>query len=47
MTQVGELVTVRGRLERVVEVEMLLRDGKPFYVALRTEPLPEPEEAPA
>jgi hypothetical protein len=30
---------VRGRPERVIEVKMILRDGKPFYVALRTEKL--------
>jgi hypothetical protein len=39
MTQVGDIITVRGREERVIEVEMILRDEKPFYVALRTEPV--------
>jgi hypothetical protein len=39
MTEVGEIIFVRGRPERVIEVEMILRDGKPFYVALRTEKL--------
>jgi len=41
MTKVGEIIYLRGRPERVVEVEMILRDEKPFYVALRTEPIQE------
>ena len=45
MTQVGDIIHVRGRAERVVEIEMILRDGKPFYVALRTEPLEQESEA--
>jgi hypothetical protein len=39
MSEVGEIITVRGRPERVTEVEMIYRDGKPFYVALTTEKL--------
>jgi hypothetical protein len=43
MTQVGDIIHVRGRPERVTEVEMIQRDGKPFYVALRSEPIEEPD----
>lgn len=39
MTQVGDLIHVRGRQEIVTEVEMIYRDEKPFYIALRSEPL--------
>ena len=39
MTKPGDLITVNGRPEIVVEAEMILRDGKPFYVALKSEPI--------
>jgi hypothetical protein len=41
MTQLGDIITIRGRPERVVDVEMILRDGRPFYVALRSVPIVE------
>jgi hypothetical protein len=47
MTEVGDIVFVRGRAERVTEVDMIYRDGKPFYVALRTEKLKTVEPADA
>jgi hypothetical protein len=45
VTQVGDVIHVRGRAERVTEVEMIFRDGQPFYVALRTERIEEPRES--
>jgi hypothetical protein len=45
VTRVGDIVHVRGRPERVTEVEMIFRDGRPFYVALRTERIEEPRES--
>lgn len=43
MTQVGDLIHVGGRPEIVTEVEMIFRDGKPFYIALKSEPLAQEE----
>ena len=47
MTQPGDLVFVNGRPEIVIEAEMIYRDGKPFYVAVRSEPLEQTEETAA
>jgi hypothetical protein len=38
VTQVGDIIFTGGRPQRVVEAEMIYRDEKPFYVALRCEP---------
>ncbi len=44
MTRVGELIYLNGRAERVIEAQMIYdAEGKPFYVALRTEPVEKPD----
>lgn len=39
MSELGDTIFVRGKPERIIEKEMILRDGQPFYMALRTEPV--------